>query len=334
MECRDSRDVHSDSIVIDGLNASVFDRELLERLRKGGLTAVNVTVSILENCKQSILKILEWRRMFRMFQDVIMPINSLTDIRQAKTSGKVGIILGFQNTAAIEEDVELLEAFAQLGIRIIQLTYNERNLVGDGCFERTDEGLTGFGLSVIRKMNDLGLLIDLSHVGPRTTIEAIEASEHPVAITHSNPKSLLDHPRNKTDEQIKLLASRGGVIGATFWPFFLKKGMDATVEDFLDNIDHWVNLVGPDFVGIASDFFLNRSKRELQVLRAGRSQEPETVEFTWPVVYPDGIATPEEFPALTDGLIRRGYSVDDVKKIMGENLMRLFRETWGKAAAC
>lgn len=320
--------IHSESIIIDGLNASVFDKNLFKRLQKGGITAVNVTASIFENFKNTMINIKRWGNMFAEYSDLIMPINNVQDIAKAKKSGKVGIILGFQNTSAIEEDIELLSIFKEVGVRIIQLTYNERNFVGDGCFERVDAGLTKFGLNIISKMNELGLLIDLSHVGPKTTMEAIKVSKKPVAITHSNPRALFDCPRNKTDEQIKLLASKEGVIGATFWPFFLKKGMDSTLQDYLDNIDYLVSLAGIDHVAIASDFFLNRSKEELQKFRAGRSRKPETVDITWPVFYPDGIRTPEEFPHITSGLLKRGYAIDEIKKIVGGNLIRVFTKVW------
>jgi len=320
--------IHLKSIIIDGLNASVFDENLLKKLQKGGITAVNVTVSIFENFKETMSNIIRWKSMFTEYSDLIMPINNVRDIEEAKKLGKVGIILGFQNTSAIEEDIELLSIFKEVGVSIIQLTYNERNFVGDGCFERVDAGLTKFGLNIISKMNELDLLIDLSHVGPKTTMEAIEVSKKPVAITHSNPRALFDYTRNKTDEQIKLLASKGGVIGATFWPFFLKKGMASTLEDYLDNIDYLVKLAGIDHVSIASDFFINRSKEKLQKFRAGRSRNPETIDITWPIIHPEGIRTPEEFPNITYGLLKKGYSIEDTKKIMGENLIRLFREVW------
>lgn len=324
----EAKKLHFDSIVIDGLNASHFDRCLLEKVKKGGVTAMNVTVSALENFKDTVFNILSWKKMFMENKDLIMQISSACDIKGAISLNKMGIILGFQNTLALEGDIRLLSLFREIGIRIIQLTYNERNLVGNGCFERLDGGLSKFGIKLVKEMNNMGLLIDLSHVGFKSTMEAIKVSEKPVVITHSNPRALFDYPRNKTDEQIKFLALKGGVIGASFWPFFLKKGMDSTIEDYLDNIEYLVNLVGVDYVSIASDFFLNRSREMLQELRAGRSQDPSAIQFEWPVIYPKGIRTPEEFPNITYGLLRRGYPAEDIQKIMGKNLMRVFEEVW------
>mgnify|MGYP001066960756 CR=1 FL=1 len=323
-----AKKLHFDSIVIDGLNASIFNKELLERVKKGGITAFNATVSTIEDFKDTISNILFWKKMFLEFKNLIIPVTNVKDIEKAKELNKVGIILGFQNTSPLEGNIKFLSVFKEMGVKIIQLTYNERNLVGNGCFERVDGGLSKFGIRIIKEMNKLGILVDLSHVGPKSTMEAIEISEKPVAITHANPRTLFDYPRNKTDEQIKLLASKDGVIGVTFWPFFLSKGMNSTIEDYLDNIDYMINLVGIDYVSIASDFFLNRSREMLQKFRAGRSEEPSTVEFEWPVIYPEGIRIPEEFPNITYGLLKRGYSHEDVRKIMGKNLVRIFKEVW------
>ncbi len=303
-----------------------FNKELLERVRKGGITALNATVSTIEDFKDTISNILFWKKMFLEFKNLIIPVTNVKDIEKAKELNKVGIILGFQNTSPLEGNIKFLSVFKEMGVKIIQLTYNERNLVGNGCFERVDGGLSKFGIRIIKEMNKLGILVDLSHVGPKSTMEAIEISEKPVAITHANPRALFDYPRNKTDEQIKLLASKGGVIGVTFWPFFLSKGMNSTIEDYLDNIDYVINLVGIDYVSISSDFFLNRSREMLQKLRAGRSEEPSTVQFEWPVIYPEGIRIPEEFPNITYGLLKEGYSGEDVGKIMGKNLVRIFKE--------
>ena len=162
-----------------------------------------------------------------------MPVHHTADIRTAKQTGRTGIILGFQNTSAIEEDLDLLTTFHDLGVRVMKLTYMEANLVGQGCLERIDAGITGFGQEVIAEMNRLGILIDLSHVGQRTTLEAIEFSQQPVAFTHTNPASICNHPRNQPDETIKAVAAKGGLVGATVFPPFLPSGNDSTLDDFV-----------------------------------------------------------------------------------------------------
>ena len=182
----DPMGIHQKAIVIDGTNPSKYDEALVQRLLRGGVTAVNATVAVFDNFKDTMLKICWWRRMFNQYDTIMMPVRRTEDLQAAKEYGKLGVILGLQNTAAIEEDLELIPVLKGMGLRVMQLTYNERNYVGDGCFERVDAGLTRFGIEVIKRMNEHGLVIDLSHAGPQTTVEAIEKSETPVAITHSN----------------------------------------------------------------------------------------------------------------------------------------------------
>ncbi|MBI3944044.1 MAG: membrane dipeptidase, partial [Chloroflexi bacterium] len=205
-----SLQLHAESIIIDGLEISRWHGETLLHLVRGGLTAINATVAVHENFRQTINNITTWHRLFEQYQDLIMPARSVADIKAAKQSGRTGIIFGFQNTAPVEDDLSLLAIFKELGVRIIQITYNEGNYAGAGCLESKDWGLSRFGVDLIEEMNRLGLLIDLSHVGYRTSMEAIEASQQPVAFTHANPRALCDNPRNKTDEQLLAVARKGG----------------------------------------------------------------------------------------------------------------------------
>lgn len=324
----DPLEIHQKAILIDGANNSKYDRALAQRLLTGGVTAVNATVAVLDHFKDTMLKICRWRRMFNQLETVMMPIRQTEDIQAAKEYGKLGVILGLQNTAAIEEDLDLIPVLKGMGIRIMELTCNERNYVADGCFERVDAGLTRFGVEVIRRMNEHGIVIDVSHAGPQSTIEAIQRSDGPVAIMHSNCEALYDYPVNKTDEQIKLLAEKGGVFGCSFWPLLFRKGMKATLSDYVDSIDHVVDLVGINFVSVASDFFINRSKKELQKYHGGRSKSWWTVEVDWPIEMPNGLRDPEDCPNITVELVKRGYSERDILKILGGNLMRLFEQVW------
>jgi membrane dipeptidase len=204
----------------------------------------------------------------------------------------------------------------------------ERNLVGDGCLERTDCGLSGFGLEVIEEINRLGILIDLSHVGYRTTMEAIEASKKPVAFTHANPRALCDHPRNKTDEQIKALVKKGGVIGANVYPPFLAAGSKATMKDVIEVIDYLVKLAGIDHVAIGTDFTEGQPDEYFAYMVTGRSKKGPAMKLELPIINPEGIRNAADFPNLTRALLGHGYSESDVKKIMGENWLRLFSEVW------
>lgn len=320
--------IHRNAVVIDGANTSKFDEAMFHRLLVGGVTAVNATVAVFDNFKETMLKICAWMRLYTQFDALLMPIRRTEDFAAAKDYGKLGIILGLQNTAAIEEDLELIPVLKGMGIRVMQLTHNERNYVADGCFERVDAGLSRFGVEVVKRLNEHRILLDLSHAGPTSTLEAIERSEGPVAITHSSPEALCDYPRNKTDEQIKLLAQKGGVFGCTFWPSCLKKGPKSTISDYVDTIDYVVDLVGINYAAIASDFCMNRTKTELQKFQGGRAKPWWTVDLDWPVVMPEGLRDSGDYPNITVELVKRGYSERDITKILGGNFIRLFEQAW------
>ena len=244
-----ARQLYRESVVIDALNVSNWDSpSVFRNLRAGGVSAINATNATWENFQQTLDNLAAWHPRFRTHAGEIAPVRTVDDILEAKTNGVTGVILGFQNASPIENDLDRLALFHDLGVRIIQLTYHERNLLGNGCYERRDDGLSNFGVDAVKEMNRLGILIDLSHVGPRTTLEAIEQSEVPVACTHANAKSYYDVPRNKADEALRLLAERGGVAGATCITTFMRTRFESTLEDYVDAIDHMVQLIGIDHV--------------------------------------------------------------------------------------
>jgi membrane dipeptidase len=323
------RALHAGSIVIDGLNISLWDRRTFLHLRGGGVTAINATLCTGEGFRTTIGFIAEWQRRFEQHRDLIMPVRTVADICAAKKAARVGVIMGFQNSSPIEDDLYLLSIFKELGVRIIQLTYNDRNFVGDGCLERTDGGLSNFGIEVVREMNRLGMLIDLSHAGHRTTMEAIEVSQKPVAFTHAGPRALFDHPRNKTDEELRYLANKGGVAGANAFPEFLAAGWQATLSDFLDTVDYMVERIGVDHVSLGLDLTEGRGKEDYRRWEAGKIKQRLPLGVEWPVVYPEGIRSAVDWPNITDGLLARGYSEPAVQQILGGNLLRLFEEVWG-----
>ncbi|MBI4218895.1 MAG: membrane dipeptidase, partial [Chloroflexi bacterium] len=270
-----ARRLLEDAIVIDGLDTSRWgSRTVYEGLRAGGVTAINATIAVWDDYGQVLENIKRWLRWFEEHRDLIRPVLTSEDVRQAKREGRTGVIFGWQNATAIAGDIDRLRLFHRLGVRVIQLTYNERNLLGNGCYERRDDGLSRFGLSVIREMNRLGILIDLSHCGDRTTLEAIEASESPVAITHANARSQFEHPRNKTDETIKRLAGKGGVIGANAFPMFFPDGFDSTLETYLEAIEYIVQLAGADHVGIGTDFCMEQPREWFEWIFSSQGSVP------------------------------------------------------------
>ena len=248
----------------------------------------------------------------------------------------MGIILGFQNATPIENDLARLAVFHALGVRIIQLTFHERNLLGNGCYEPRDDGLSHFGVDAVRELNCLGILVDLSHCGNRTTLDAIEQSARPVACTHANARSYFDVPRNKTDEALKLMAARGGVVGATAIAGFLRTGWKSTLDDYVDAIDHLVEMLGIDHVAIGTDF---TQDQPVSFWRYIGSQQGTKYPSVWtntarppavnqPGLYPRDLETPDKLPNLAAALLRRGYSPTDTAKLLGENWLRLFETVW------
>ncbi len=325
------RAIYDGAVVIDGLNVSNWDSPaVFESLQAGGVTAINATCAVWEGYRQAMDNIAAWLQRFDQYGAAITHVKTADDILRAKKAGKVGIILGWQNASPIGNDLARLALFHSLGVRIVQLTYNERNLLGNGCYERTDGGLSGFGVDAVHEMNRLGILIDLSHVGDRTTLEAIELSRDPVACTHANARSLVDHPRNKQDAVLRRIADRGGVIGANGFPAFLPGGFESRLVDYLDAVDSLVELVGVDHVGIGTDYTQDQPKAFFDWLHTQQGTKPREWPVTYPdpVVHPQGMETPQQLPNLAGALLERGYGGDDVTKILGGNWLRLFRQVW------
>ena len=330
----EARRIYDEAIVIDGLNVSNWESDaVFERLRAGNITAINATVATWENFLQTMAHLSVWMRRFRE-RDDILQVKETADIHTAKKLGKTGIILGFQNASPIENDLDRLGLFLALGVRVIQLTYHETNLLGSGCWERNDAGLSNFGVDAVREMNRLGIVIDLSHVGPKTTLDAIEVSEQPVAITHANARSFCGHRRNKEEGALLALAEKGGVVGATSFANFLPKAFDSTVEDFVDAVDNMVERIGIDHVAIGTD---STHDQPLEFWHYISSQQgtkfPSTfadgsIPYTELSFQPKGIDSPAEFPNLADALANRGYSGEDITKLLGGNWMNLFERVW------
>lgn len=253
MDSMEASAVSKNPIVADSLLVCNFDRTIFEEMKKGGITVANCTCSVWEGFHDTMKAVAHWKRMFNENRDIIMQVKTVDDIYEAAQKQLVGIILGWQNTSGIDDNIDLLEVYAELGVKIMQLTYNTQNFVATGCYEERDGGLTGFGRDVVAEMNRLGILIDLSHVARKSAREACEASTKPVAYTHCCPSALKDHPRNKDDEELLRVANSGGYIGITIFPPFLPKGTDSTIDDYLDVVEYVVNLCGEESVGIGTD---------------------------------------------------------------------------------
>jgi membrane dipeptidase len=265
------------------------------------------------------------------YPDRLMIIRSFSDTETAKREKKLGLLINVQNSACIERDLKNLDLFYDLGLRQIQLTFNWRNWVGDGCTERTQAGLSYFGVDMVQRMNELGMIVDVGHTGYQSTLDAVEVSSKPIVFSHTNCKALCDHPRNKTDDQIRALARKGGVIGLSCFNWFVSDKPRSTLDDLLDHFDHVARLVGPRSIGIGSDFSIAGW--------AGREPDAEWEahkkiygEREWKMLkgrfppYIDEVNNPRRYRTIAEGLQKRGWKLDDIAGVLGGNFVRVYRE--------
>jgi membrane dipeptidase len=318
-----------DRLLIDGCEINNWDGETIDELRRGGVDAVQATCAVWEDARGALGRLLDWQDRFERHADVLVPARSVAEIEAAHHDGRIAVLLGFQNTAPIEDDPRLLQAFRTLGIRVIQLTYNSQNAVGGSCFEPCDSGLSRFGHTVVSEMNRLGLLIDCSHVGDRTTREAIDASSAPIAITHANPRWFCDHPRNKPDDVLAALAARGGVVGVTLYPPFIG-GADVRLEDFASMVARLVEQLGPEHVAIGTDLARNWSDADLVALRHGRQLRNPPLA-SWPR-WPAWFCSAADLPHVIEGLAERGLDAGTIDKVAAGNWMRLYDDVFPRHA--
>ena len=307
-------------IVFDGLQISNWDRDVLLEIRDGGVHGINATCAVWEEALEAIRNIGDWRILHREHSDLFQIVTTADEIRQTAANGQVSVVLGFQNTSPFGQDYSLVEIFRDLGVRIAQLTYNIQNHVGGACYDPVDAGLTRFGSIVVSEMNRVGMLIDLSHVGNKTSWDAVHASSKPVAITHANPLWFADTPRNKPDEVINAVAERGGVIGACLYPNVIG-GKETTQKEFCEMVVRLIDQVGIDHVGLGSDCTRNWDSSYVEFLRDGRWQ-PRS-HASWPE-WPEWFSSPKDLPELSNALSDAGLSDDQLAAVMGENWLRLF----------
>lgn len=342
-----ARDLHRKAVIIDGQgNPLLLPTALVppppvdgvpfvDRALASGVTVMSVTTGIagvavgVDNFRSMVGTLHGYFCYFEL-EPRLLHVERPDDILRAKSEGKLGIIFGCQGLPSkVEDDPNLLRILHKLGLRIGQLTYNERNSIGCGCLETPDSGLTQFGRVSIREMNHLGILVDLAHAGQRTAREAIDFSESPVIVSHANVRKLNDNPRNLTDEVLKALGARGGVVGITaFSPFCeLKAGQRPTIDDVVTHIAYVADQIGVDHVGMGSDFFEGESYVRFE--RFFRVRYPEVIRrYTIDTVYANGFSGVSDFPRMTERLVGRGFSHEDVLKILGGNLLRVFRLAW------
>ena len=314
--------------------ANALTPEMVANARASGITAVNLTVSSAPNVAATFRDMGYWERELQAHPDVLMKIYSVADLRRAKETRRLGLIYGFQNATMLEGDAANLDVFQRFGVRIIQLTYNDRNLLGDGCLEPANAGLSRHGRDVVARMNELRMLVDLSHCGLQTTADGIATSSRPVAITHSGCRGVFDHPRSKTDDILRALANKGGVIGIYMMPFLNAQGQPMAA-DLIKQIEYAVKVCGEDHVGIGSDLSITphvvNAEYEAKHRRfvEGRKQRGIAAPREEDYMFVKDLNVPRRLELIADQLLTRGHSATRVEKIIGGNWMRVFGEVWG-----
>lgn len=272
--------------------------------------------------------IADWKKWLKENDDILAQVYTTKDIERAKADNRVGVILGWQNSSGFEDYLPYVPLFHELGLRVVQMTYHTANLSGSGCLEGQDGGLTDFGRELVAELNQSGILIDLSHVGSKTSEQTIQQSSQPVAYTHCAPMALKSHARNKTDAEIRFMAERGGLVGVTMFPPFLRRGNESTIEDYLEAIEHVINIAGEDHTAIGTDFTQGRGPQDMDIFLRDKGYARRLLEIG-EVIMPEGIRRIEDFPNLTAAMQERRWTEPRIRKVIGGNWLRLFKEVWG-----
>lgn len=320
-------------MIVDNLQYANWSEKIFRQMREGGVDAVHVTISYHENFRETVLNFEQWNRWFEQYPDLIMKGLWAEDIDRARETGRTAIFFGFQNPSPIEDDIGLVEIVHSLGARFMQLTYNNQSLLATGCYEKEDTGITRMGRQVIKEMNRVGLVVDMSHSADRSTIEAAEISERPIAITHANPHAWHPALRNKRHEVLKAVTDAGGMLGFSLYPHHLKNKSDCTVQSFCEMIARAADSYGVHTLGIGSDLCQDQPDSVVEWMRVGR--------WSKEIDYGEGSASAPGFPPMpswfqdnrdfgniAEGLAQTGLSQSEVNGIMGENWYRFYKENF------
>ena len=318
---------------IDNLQYANWSEKIFRQMREGGVDAVHVTIAYHENFRETVLNFEQWNRWFEQFPDLILKGEWAQDVNRAKAEGKTAIFFGFQNPSPIEDDIGLVEIVHTLGARFMQLSYNNQSLLATGCYEAEDTGITRMGRQVIKEMNRVGLVVDMSHSADRSTIEAAELSERPIAITHANPHEWSPALRNKKDNVIRAVVENGGMMGFSVYPHHLKGKSDCTLENFCEMIARTAENYGAQNLGIGTDLCQDHPDSVVEWMRVGR--------WSKEIDYGEGSAAAPGFPPMPawfkdnrdfgkieTGLRATGLSETEVAGIMGDNWHRFYAENF------
>ena len=320
-------------MMIDGLQCGHFDRESLLELKRGDIGCVTVTCGFWEGTVESLDSLGKWRDLVGENDDLASIATSRAEIDAIIAGGRTALIMGFQNSNLLEGRIRFVELFAELGVRVLQLTYNNQNELAGSCYEAEDSGLARFGREVIHEMNRAGILVDLSHVGNRSTLDAIKHSRKPVAITHANADSLFPHKRNKTDDVIRALADNGGVIGCAAYRNITGDYFCRTVDNWVEMVARTIEIAGIDHVAIGTDRSHNHEAADYDWMRKGRWTRG--VDYgAGSAARPGKVAPPDWFGSFADlkliapAMQRAGFSAADIDKVTYGNWLRVYRDVF------
>ena len=319
---------------IDGLQYANWSPKIFAQMAEGSVHAVHVTIAYHETFREMVLQVERWNRYFEQHPDRLMMGRTAADIDTARATGRTAVFFGFQNPSPIEDDIGLVEICHSLGARFMQLTYNNQSLLATGCYEDEDPGVTRMGRQVIAEMNRVGLVVDMSHSAERSTLDAIEHSSRPIAITHANPAFWHPARRNKSDDVLRSLGKSGGMLGFSLYPHHLKDGSSCALADFCEMVAKTAELMGPERIGIGTDLCQDQPDSIVKWMRVGR--------WTKDIDYGEGSASHAGFPPMPDwfqdnrhfstiagGLVARGFADEEIAGIMGENWLAFFDSSFG-----
>ena len=315
---------------IDNLQYCKWSREIFEINNKAGLNAVHVTLVYHEDYDELQQRIQEWNKHFEENKDLILLGNNYSDITKAKEENKTAIFFGFQNCSPIEDDIGLIEKVHSQGCRFMQLTYNNQSLLATGCYEKNDSGVTNFGKEAIKEMNRVGIVVDMSHSAEKSTLDAIEISQKPIAITHANPTFWFEAKRNKSTELLKVLSDSGGMLGLSLYAHHLKDGTNCKIESFCEMVARTVEIMGINNVGIGSDLCLNQPDSVVEWMRNGTWSKSKNFgegskdKPGFPK-QPDWFLDARGFNNINTELKNKGFHEEEINKILGNNWFNFYK---------
>ena len=321
------------SLFIDALQYNNWSEEVFKQIQEGGLSAIHVTICYHEDFQEMVQNVIDWNQYFENYSNMIFHGRTASDVEKAQKEGRTAIFFGFQNCSPIEDNIGLVKICHQLGVRFMQLTYNNQSLLGTGCYEDNDPGITRMGKQVIKEMNRVGLVVDMSHSAEKSTLEAIEISERPITITHANPTFWHPALRNKSNKVLEALGESGSMLGFSVYAHHLKDGTNCSLESFCNMVAKTAEIMGVTNIGIGTDLCQNQPDSIVEWMRNGtwtneRDYGEGSASFAGFPDQPEWFRDNRDFINIANGLVSVGFNNSDVDLIMGKNWLNFFEASF------